>query len=211
MDIDQRDIEKGALPGILPKFYPDSISYLSELNDYRMYAEVWSNKKSEAHAKRMEIGHAGYLKTLEFGENKKRRKIDGVRFDYFVAADSVNYKLKADLYGKLKACIQMGGIQNNLIFNEIIKANKHLFKVHSLHPSHAFHSEDYLPKKLDIDLEKMDLQQDEKSNKFYFEISTNLNEVSNQFQKMLILQILGKDAFSEKMQVLNKVDRKHIR
>jgi hypothetical protein len=32
MNIDQRDIEKGSLHEILPGFYPDSISYLSELN-----------------------------------------------------------------------------------------------------------------------------------------------------------------------------------
>ena len=43
----------------MPEFHLNSVSYLSELSDYRMYAEVWSNKKSEAHAKRMEIGHAG--------------------------------------------------------------------------------------------------------------------------------------------------------
>jgi len=52
MNIDERDIEKGALPEILPKFYPDSISYLSELNAYRMYAEIWSNKRSKEGEKR---------------------------------------------------------------------------------------------------------------------------------------------------------------
>ena len=75
MDIDLRDIEKGALPGILPRFYPNSISYLYELNDFRMYAEVWSNKKSKENAKRMEIGHAGYMKTLGvWGEETEEKK-----------------------------------------------------------------------------------------------------------------------------------------
>ena len=58
MDIDQRDIEKGPLPKILSKFYPESISYLSELNEYRMYAEVWSNKKSKEWKRRSEIGQS---------------------------------------------------------------------------------------------------------------------------------------------------------
>ena len=47
MNIDQRDIEKGSLPEILPEFYPDSISYLSELNEYRIYAEVWRNQRNK--------------------------------------------------------------------------------------------------------------------------------------------------------------------
>jgi hypothetical protein len=75
MDIDLRNIEKDALPGILPRFYPNSISYLYELNDFRMYAEVWSNKKSKENAKRMEIGHAGYMKTLGvWGEETEEKK-----------------------------------------------------------------------------------------------------------------------------------------
>ncbi len=74
MDIDQRDIKKGALPEILPRFYPDSISYLSELNACRMYAEIWSNKRSKEREKRREIRHEGYLKTLESGEGKKTKK-----------------------------------------------------------------------------------------------------------------------------------------
>jgi len=126
MNIDERDIEKGLLPVVLHRFHPYSISYLSELNDYRMYAEVWSNKKSEAHAKRREIGHAGYLQTLEFGE-KKKRKSDKIRFDYFVVVDSLNYKIVRDIYGERKAYIQIGGVQTNTIFNDIIKAKVSFF------------------------------------------------------------------------------------
>jgi hypothetical protein len=55
MDIDQRDIKKGSLLEILPEFYSESISYLSELNEYRMYAEVWSNKRNKELKKRSEI------------------------------------------------------------------------------------------------------------------------------------------------------------
>jgi hypothetical protein len=87
MDIDQRDIKKGSLLEILPEFYSESISYLSELNEYRMYAEVWNNKRSKEWKKRSEIGQEGYLKTLEFGE-KKRRKNDKVRFDNHIEGTS---------------------------------------------------------------------------------------------------------------------------
>ncbi|ODS31996.1 MAG: hypothetical protein SCARUB_02884 [Candidatus Scalindua rubra] len=212
MNIDQRDIEKGSLIEILPKFYPNSISYLSEINEYRMYAEMWSNRRKNAREKRREIGHEGYLKTLEMGERKKRRKSDKVRFDYFVAADSVNYVVKrGSLYGELIGHIQMGGIQTNSIFSEIIKANRHLFEIQSLYPSRAFHSESYLPKTLEINLEDLDLQLDEKSNKYYFEISTNTTDFSNLFQRIILSQILGEDVFSEKLQLLHKVDRKYIR
>ncbi len=47
MDIDQRDIEKGGLAEILPKFHLNSISYLGELNASRMYAEVWGDAKTK--------------------------------------------------------------------------------------------------------------------------------------------------------------------
>ncbi len=210
MDIDQRDIEKGALSEILPKFHPDSISYLSELNACRMYAEIWSNKRSKKREKRREIGHEGYLKTLEFGETKKRRKADSVRFDYFVVADSANYMVEGNLYGAKKTYIQLGGIQTNSILNEI-KASRQLYKKQSLHHRHDFHSEGFLPKTLKIYLKELGLHQDKKSKKHYFDVSTNVDDISNQNQKMLLLQILGEDAFSEKLQLLYKVGRKNIR
>jgi len=208
MDIDLRDIEKGPLPEILPKFYPESISYLSELNDFRMYAEVWSNKKSEKNVKRMEIGHAGYIKTLEFGEMKKKRKSDKVRFDYFVVADSINY---ITTERTATASILLGGIQTNSFFNKIIKADMRLVKVQSLYPSSDFHSEGYLPKTLDIDLKDLDLQLDKETDKYYFEIPTNSIMDSNYSQRMLLMQIFGEEAFSERMQLLHKVGRKYIR
>ncbi len=211
MDIDQRDIEKGALPVILSGFHPNSISYLSELNDYRMYAEVWSNKTSEANAKRMEIGHAGYLKTLEFGERKKKRKSDKVRFDSFFVANSLNYKVERNIYGELDAYLQMGGIQTNSIFNRIIKAKTRFFGTQSPLPDSDFHSKNYLPKTIEVYLKTLDLSQDTKSDKYYFEISTNSNDISNQYQKMLISQILGRDDIFQKLKLLKNVDRKTIR
>ena len=211
MDIDERDIEKGPLPEILPNFFPNSISYLSELNDYRMYAEVWSNKKSEAHAKRREIGHAGYLQTLEFGEQKKKRKSDKIRFDYFVAADSLNYKVARDIYGELKTYIQIGGVQTNTIFNDIIKSKAGFLKTQTLRPVKDFHSEGYLPKALELDLGSLGLHQDGTSNKHCFEISTNVNSISNQNQKEILLRVLGKEEIFEKLHLLYKVGRKNIR
>lgn len=212
MDIDQRDIEKGVLSEILPKFYPDSISYLSELNAYRMYAEVWSNKKSKEKAKRAEIGYAGYLKTLEFGEsNEKKRKSDKVRFDYFVVADSINYKVKRDIYGEPKAFIQMGGIKTNSIFNKIIKSKTDFFEAQSLPPDSSFHSEGYLPEELELGLNEMGLSQEEKGEKYYFEISTNVNDIPNQHQQMLLSQVLGRDDIFKNLQLLYKAGRKNIR
>ncbi|MGR3294572.1 MAG: hypothetical protein ACUZ9M_11230 [Candidatus Scalindua sp.] len=210
MDIDQKDIEKGALSEILPKFFPDSISYISELNVYRMYAEIWSNKRSKDGEKRREIGHSGYLKTLEFGESKKRRKIDRVRFDHFVAADSINYKGEKTVYGELNLYIQMGGVQTNSIFNKIIKA-KTRFKTQSPRSDSDSHPEGDLPETLVLDLSKLGLSQEEKTNKHYFEISTNVDSVSNQNQKMILLQILGRDDLFEKMRLLHEVGRKRIR
>lgn len=206
MDIDLRDIEKGVLPEILPRFYPNSISYLCELNDFRMYAEVWSNKKSKENAKRMEIGHAGYMKTLEFGEREQKRKSDKVRFDYFVVADSINYISKG---GKASACIQLGGIQTNSFFSKIIKANRRLFKIQSLYASSDFHSEGYLPKTFDVNLKDLDL--DKETNKYYFEVPTNSIMNANFSQRMFLMKIFGEDAFAEKMQLLYKVERKYIR
>jgi len=208
MDLDQRDIEKGALPGVLPRFYPNSIPYLSELNDYRMYAEVWSNKKSKENAKRMEIGHAGYMQTLEFGERNQKRQSDKVRFDYFVAADSIDYTAEG---GKVYANIQLGGIQTNSIFNKIIKANRRLKKIHSRYPSSDFHSEGYLPKTLDINLKDLDLQLDKETNKYYFEVSTNSIMNSSYYQRVLLMHIYGEEAFAERMLLLHKVERKYIR
>jgi len=211
MNIDEREIEKGSLPVILHGFHPNSISYLSELIDYRMYAEVWSNRTSEAHARRREIGHAGYLQTLEFGAQKKKRKSDKIRFDYFVVADSLNYKVTRDIYGEQNAYLQMGGVQTNSIFNKIIKAKTSIFKTQSLLPDSDFHSEGYLPKTLELDLAKLGLSQDEKTKKHCFEISTNSNDISNQYQKTLIVQILGRDDIFQKLQLLYKVGRKNIR
>ncbi len=208
MDIDQRDIKKGPLLEILSEFYSESISYLSELNEYRMYAEVWSNKRSKEWKKRSEIGQEGYLKTLEFGEEKKRRKIDKVRFDYFVVANSVNYITKG---GKAYAYIQMGGMQTNSIINEIIQADKRLMEVQSLYPSSDFHSKEYLPETFDVKLDELELLQDKKTDKYYFDIHTNVTDFSNSFQKAILTQVLGKEAFFEKMQLLHKVDRKYIR
>ena len=208
MDIDLRDIEKGTLPEILPRFYPNSITYLNELSDFRMYAEVWSNKKSKEKAKRMEIGHAGYIKTLELGERKQKRKSDKVRFDYFAVADSVNYFAKG---GKAGAYMQMGGIQTNSFFNKIIKADSRLLKIHSLSPSSNFHSEGYLPKTFDVILKELDLQPDEETNKYCFEISTNSIIDASFAQRMFLTNIFGEEAFAEKMQLLHNVGRKYIR
>jgi hypothetical protein len=211
MTIDQRDIEKGSLTEILSKFYPDSISYLSELNEYRMYAEVWSNKRSDVTTRRREIGHEGYLRTLEYGERKKKRKSDRVRFDYFAVADSVNYMVEKNLYGDLNVYIQMGGIKDNTILSDVIKSKSYLFKTRPSYPLQTFHSKSYLPKTIDVDLKKLGLRQDENSNKFYFEISTNSNEITNQYQQMILLQILGKNAISDKLPLLYEAGRKHIR
>jgi len=214
MDIDQREVRKGPFPDILPEFYPNSISYLSELNEYRMYAEMWINKASREYIEkkkrkeRSEIGHEGYLKTLELGEKVEKRRIDRIRFEYFVVADSLNYTLGGE---KKHAHIQMGSIRTNSIFNEIIEENEHLFEIQSQYPSSTFHSDNYVPGTLDIDLENLDLQQDKESNKFYFEISTGLNEISNRYQKEVLVQVLGEDVFSEKMQLLYNANRKHIR
>ncbi len=208
MDIDQRDIEKGSLPEILPKFYPNSISYLSELNEYRMYAEVWSNKRSKEREKRSEIGQEGYLKTLAFGEEKKRRKIDKIRFDYFVVANSVNYIEKGR---KPYAHIQMGGIQTNSIINKIIKSERRILKELSDYSHSDFHSKEYLPETFDIKFDELELHPDKKTNKYYFEIPTDTTDFSNPFQKIILAQVLGKEALSEKLQLLHKVDRKYIR
>jgi hypothetical protein len=211
MDIDQRDIEKGALPEILPKFYSDSISYLSELNACRMYAEIWSNKRSKEREKRREIRHEGYLKTLESGEGKKRRKVDRVRFGSFVVADSINYKIEKNIYGDQKVFMQMGGIQTNSILNKIIKAKTRISETKSLLLESDFHSEGYLTETLELDLEELGLHQDKKSNKYYFEISTNVDDISNQNQKILLFQVLGRDDIFEKLHLLYEVGRKQIR
>ncbi len=211
MNIDVRDIEKGNLPDILPGFHTGSISYISELNDYRMYAEVWSNKRSKVGEERREIGHIGYLKTLEFGERLKHRKSDKIRFDYFAVADSISYNGVIDIYGKPRTYIQMGGVQTNTILNKIIEANRKSPKIHKLHSSYDSRYKDNLPKKHNIHLEQLDLQQDEKIKKHYFEISTNVDDISNQNQKIFLMQVLGGDEIFEKLQLLYKAGRKHIR
>ena len=208
MDIDQRDIEKGSLSETLPKFYPESISYLSELNEYRMYAEVWSNKRSKEWKRRSEIGQEGYLKILEFGEEKKRRKIDKVRFDHFVVANSINYIVKG---GRPYAHILMGGIQTNSIIDEIVKSKRRFFRSRPDYPSSTFHSKEHLLETFDIKLDELELHPDKKTNKYYFEIHTNTTDFPNPFQKVILTQVLGKEAFLEKMQLLHKVGRKYIR
>ncbi len=176
-----------------------------------MYAEVWSNNRNKKRKQRKTAGQDGYLKTLEMGEKGKRRKVDNVRFGYFVVANSVNYKIQKDLSGRTNGCLQLGGIQTNSIFNDIIKANRHLYEIQSLYPDSGFHSPRYLPKTLDIKLEDLDLQQDKQTNKYYFEISTNSTVISNDYQRMLLLLILGEEAFSEKLQLLHKTNRKLIK
>ncbi len=208
MDIDQRDIKKGSLLEVLPKFYSKSISYLSELNEYRMYAEVWSNKRNKELKKRREIGQGEYLKTLEFGEKNKRRKIDKVRFDYFVVANSVNYIAKGN---KPYALIQMGGVQTNSIINKIIKSERRILEKQLDYPSSDFHSNEYLPETFDIKLDELELHPDKKTKKYYFNIHTDTTDFPNLSQKVILTQVLGKEAFIEKMQLLHKVGRKYIR
>ncbi len=210
MDIDERDIKKGSLPDILPEFHPNSVSYLSELNYYRMYAEVWSNKRRKANARRAEIGHARYLKTLEFGERKKKRKSDKIRFDYFIVANSLNYKLVKNIYGERSACIHIRGAQTNTIFSNIMKPETSS-KTQSMSSDGDFHANGYLSETLKFELDKMELYQDAKSNKHYFEISTNVPSIPNQNQKELLLRILGKEDIFEKLHLLYKVGRKYIR
>ena len=211
MNIGEKDIKKGALHDILPGFHPSSISYLNELNDYRMYAEVWSNKKNKEWKKRSEIGQGGYLKTLKFGEEKKRRKIDKLRFDYYVVANSVNYMVNRDIYGKTYVYIQMGGIQTNSIINKIIKSERRILEKQPDYPSSDIHSKEYLPETFDIALDELGLHPDKKTNKYYFEINTDVTDFSNPFQKVILTQALGKEVFFEKMQLLHKVGRKYIR
>ncbi len=211
MNIGEKDIKQGALHDILPGFHPSSISYLNELNDYRMYAEVWSNKRSKEWEKRSKIGQEGYLKTLKFGEEKKRRKTDKLRFDYFVVANSVNYMAKRDLYGKTNVYIQMGGIQTNSIINKIIKSERRILRKQPDYPSFDIHSKEYLPETFDIKLDELELHTDKKTNKYYFEIHTDATDFSNPFQKIILTQVLGKEVFFEKMQLLHKVGRKYIR
>ena len=101
----------------------------------------------------------------------------------------------------------MGGVQTN----NIIKAKNSFSEVQSLHPDSEFHSEGYLPESLELDLENLDLHQDENRKKHYFEISTNVDNISNQKQKMVLLKILGEDDIFEKLQLLYKAGRKYIR
>ncbi len=108
--------------------------------------------------KRSEIWQEGYLKTLESGEEKKRRKIDKVRFDYFVVANSVNYIAKGK---KPDAHIQMGGIQTNSIINKIIKSEGRILKKQPDYPSSDFHSKEYLLETFDINLGELGLRPDQ--------------------------------------------------
>ena len=208
MNIDHRDIKKGRLLGIFSDFYPNSISYLRELNEYRMYAEIWSNNRNTAWKKRKEIGHEGYLKTLAMGETVKRRKIDKIRFNYFVVADSVNYNVKGR---DNRSHTILGSIQSNAIFNNIIKENRLLLKMQSQFPSVDFHAEEFIPESLEINLLNLDLQKDPNEDKYFFEILTNATEISNINQKMILLHAFGNDAISKKLPLLYKANRKAIR
>ncbi len=207
MNIDERDIEKGILHNILPVFHPGSITYLRELNSYRMYAEVWSNRRSKDGEERRAIGHIGYLETLECGERLKKRKSDKIRFNYFVVADSINYKGVRDVYGKLKFLIQMGGVQTN----NIINANSSFSEDQSLLSNSELRSEGYLQETFKLDLENLELHEEGKSNKHYFEISTNVDNVLNQNQKMILYKILGGVDIYGKLRLLYKAGRKRIR
>ncbi len=208
MDIDYRDIKQGLLPDILSDFYPNSISYLRELNEYRMYAEIWSNNRNKAWQKRKEIGHEGYLKTLAMGETLKRRKVDKIRFNFFIVADSVNYNIKGR---DNRTHIILGSIQSNIIFNNIIKENRLLLKMQSQFPSADFHAEGFIPEPLEINLLDLDLQKDQNEDKFFFEIPTNATEISNISQEMILLHAFGNDAISKKLPLLYKANRKTIR
>ncbi len=208
MDIDNRDIKKGLLPEILSDFHPNSISYLRELNEYRMYAEIWSNNRNTAWQKRKEIGHEGYLKTLAMGESMKRRKIDKVRFNSFIVADSVNYNVKGR---DNHAHTVIGSIRSSAILNNIIKDDKRLLKVQSQFPSADFHAEEFIPEPLEINLLDLDLQMETKGSKFLFEIPTNATEISNINQKTILFHAFGNDAISKKLPLLYKANRKAIR
>lgn len=208
MNIDHRDIKRGILPDILSDFYPNSISYLRELNEYRMYAEIWSNNRSTAWQKRKEIGHEGYLKTLAMGESMKRRKVDKVRFCSFIVADSVNYTVKA---GDNCAHTTIGSSQSNSIFNNIIKEDRYLLRAQSQFPSADFHTEEFIPEPLEIKMRNLNLQKDTKEDKYFFEILTNSTEIPNINQKMILLHVFGEDAISKKLPLLHKANRKAIR
>ena len=60
-------------------------------------------------------------------------------------------------------------------------------------------------------IDELELHPDKKTNKYYFEIHTNATDFSNLFQKIILTQVLGKEAFFDKMQLLHKVGRKYIR
>ncbi|MCP4269231.1 MAG: hypothetical protein GY777_27295, partial [Candidatus Brocadiaceae bacterium] len=98
------------------------------------------------------------------------------------------------------------------IFSNIIKT-KTDSKTQSLplRPDSDFHAAGYLPEKLELELDKLGLHKEAKGNKYYFEIPTNSNDISNQLQKMLLEQILGRGDILEKLQLLYKVGRINIR
>jgi hypothetical protein len=208
MNIDQRDIKKGPLPEILPAFFPNSISYLRELTEYRMYAETWNNNRKPAWQKRKEIGHEGYLETLAMGQMLKRRKVDKVRFDSFITADSVNYTVKAD-DNSIHTII--GDMQSNVILNNTIKENSPLLEMQNQFPSGYFRPEKYIPERLEINLCNLNLQRDTNENKYFFEIHTHTPETSNTSQMMILFQTFGNDALSMKLPLLYKANRKAIR
>ncbi len=208
MNIDQRDIKKGPLPEILPEFFPNSISYLRELNEYRMYSEMWNNHRKPAWQKRNEIGQEGYLETLAMGKVLKRRKVDKVRFDSFITADSVNYAVKAD-DNSIHTII--GDMQSNLVLNNTIKENSPLLKMQNQFPSSYFRPEEYIPERLEINLCNLNLQRDTNENKYFFEIPTHTPETSNTNQMMILFHTFGNDALSMKLPLLYKTNRKAIR
>ena len=190
-------------------FIPNSISYLRELNEYRMYAEIWSNNRKAAWQKRKEIGHEGYLKTLAMGETVKRRKADKVRFNFFIVADSVNYNVK----GRDNcAHTVIGSIRSSAILNNIIKDDKHLLKVQSQFPSVNFHTEEFIPEPLEISLLDLDLQKgdERKINSFlrFLQMLLRLQIITKKLSYCMHLEMMP---FLKKLPLLYKANRKAIR
>jgi len=79
------------------------------------------------------------------------------------------------------------------------------------YPISNFHSKEYLPKTFDIKPDELELHPDKETNKYCFEILTDATDFLNPFQKIVLTQVFGEEAFSERMQLLHKVGRKYIR
>lgn len=219
MNIDQTNIKKGPLRKILPHFFPNSISYLSELNEYRIYAEMWHNKRNEEAKKRMDITDPNFKQTLHFGvqaykktvqqktEFRQRKPDDIIRFEHFVLAESVNYHI--NIYGDLM--LQLSGIERNSILEDEFSVCNDLKKGMNLQAGSTFHSDENTPGKIDVALKNLDLQKCEKSGNCYFEINTGSKDISNTYQDKILKIILGEHEFTEKLGLLYRADRKQIR